>query len=33
METIWVTAEMRAGAAYARTTLMLDTLNTEQAKL
>ncbi len=29
MEAIWVAAEMRAGAAYAHTALMLDTLNSE----
>lgn len=29
METVWVAAEMRAGAAYAHAALMLDTLNSE----
>ncbi len=32
MEAIWVAAEMRAGGAYAHSTLMLATLEEEQAK-
>jgi AhpD family alkylhydroperoxidase len=30
MEAVWVAAEMRAGGAYAHSTLMLTTLSTEQ---
>jgi AhpD family alkylhydroperoxidase len=30
MESIWVAAEMRAGGAYAHSTLALDTLDSEQ---
>ena len=32
MEAVWVASEMRAGAAYAHSALMLDTLNAGQAK-
>jgi AhpD family alkylhydroperoxidase len=32
MEAIWVAAEMRAGGAYAHSTLMLTTLSEEQEK-
>lgn len=32
MEAIWVAAEMRAGAAYAHSTLMLATLSEEEEK-
>jgi hypothetical protein len=32
MEAIWVAAEMRAGGAYAHSTLMLATLEEEQAR-
>jgi alkylhydroperoxidase/carboxymuconolactone decarboxylase family protein YurZ len=32
MEVIWVAAEMRAGAAYAHSTLMLATLSEEEKK-
>ena len=32
MEAIWVAAEMRAGGAYAHSTLMLATLNEEEEK-
>jgi alkylhydroperoxidase/carboxymuconolactone decarboxylase family protein YurZ len=32
MEAIWVAAEMRAGAAYAHSTLMLATLSEEEKK-
>ena len=31
MEAVWVAAEMRAGAAYAHSTLALDTIGREQA--
>jgi hypothetical protein len=32
MEAVWVAAEMRAGGAYAHSTLMLATLAEEQEK-
>jgi alkylhydroperoxidase/carboxymuconolactone decarboxylase family protein YurZ len=32
MEAIWVAAEMRAGAAYAHSTLMLATLSAEEKR-
>jgi hypothetical protein len=32
MEAIWVAAEMRAGGAYAHSTLILSTLAEEEAK-
>jgi hypothetical protein len=32
MEAIWVAAEMRAGGAYAHSTVMLDSLAHEEAK-
>jgi alkylhydroperoxidase/carboxymuconolactone decarboxylase family protein YurZ len=32
MEAIWVAAEMRAGAAYVHSTLMLATLSEEEKK-
>jgi AhpD family alkylhydroperoxidase len=31
MEAVWVATEMRAGAAYAHTALMLDTLNSDSS--